>query len=183
MGLSRSVSTFRSLRSLIHSSRQLPLTVCIPHALLPPDCPRRTDNALHNTGLSQPIALLFACSGTVSRSLLLPIKPRRSSCNPAASCLHHSSLSSFPPMSPLPHSTYVRRRSASCCCTSLTARYFSCLSAVPLHKCDPYLAGIVGQGFDGIRIDGRMDNYVPDSRMVFTTTAQGQGCIEGKVGD
>ena len=53
---------------------------------------------------------------------------------------------------------------------------------------DPLVAlvaphGLLGQGFDGLHIDGKMDNYVPDERGVFTTYAQGEGAIEGSVED
>ena len=38
-------------------------------------------------------------------------------------------------------------------------------------------------GFDGLHIEGRKDDYVPDAKGVFTTSAQGEGAIEGAVGD
>jgi hypothetical protein len=43
--------------------------------------------------------------------------------------------------------------------------------------------GILGQGFDGRHIEGAKDNYVPDAKGVFVTSAQGEGAIEGKVED
>lgn len=43
--------------------------------------------------------------------------------------------------------------------------------------------GLIGQGFDGLHIDGKRDNYVPDSRGIFVTSAQGEGAIEGAVSD
>lgn len=44
--------------------------------------------------------------------------------------------------------------------------------------------GLIGQGFDGQKIDGRVDDYVSsveDGK--FTTSAQGEGAIEGTVHD
>jgi hypothetical protein len=43
--------------------------------------------------------------------------------------------------------------------------------------------GLLGQGFDGLRIDGKTDDYVPDAHGVFVTTAQGEGAIEGTIAD
>jgi hypothetical protein len=43
--------------------------------------------------------------------------------------------------------------------------------------------GLIGQGFDGLHIEGKKDDYVPDAKGVFTTSAQGEGAIEGVVGD
>jgi hypothetical protein len=43
--------------------------------------------------------------------------------------------------------------------------------------------GLLGQGFDGLRIEGKKDGYVPDESGVFVTKAQGEGAIEGSVGD
>jgi hypothetical protein len=43
--------------------------------------------------------------------------------------------------------------------------------------------GLLGQGFDGLRIEGKKDDYVPDKGGVFVTTAQGEGAIEGSVAD
>jgi len=53
---------------------------------------------------------------------------------------------------------------------------------------DPLMAavaphGIIGQGFDGKHIDGKKDNYLPDSHGVFRTYAQGEGGIEGTIDD
>jgi len=43
--------------------------------------------------------------------------------------------------------------------------------------------GILGQGFDGRHIEGAKDNYVPNAKGVFVTSAQGEGAIEGKIDD
>jgi hypothetical protein len=43
--------------------------------------------------------------------------------------------------------------------------------------------GLLGQGFDGLRIEGSKDNYVPDAHGIFVTSAQGEGAIEGTVSD
>jgi hypothetical protein len=43
--------------------------------------------------------------------------------------------------------------------------------------------GLIGQGFDGLHIEGEVDDYVPDENGIFTTTAQGEGAIEGTVAD
>ena len=43
--------------------------------------------------------------------------------------------------------------------------------------------GLIGQGFDGLHIEGNKDDYVPDAHGVFVTSAQGEGAIEGSVGD
>ena len=43
--------------------------------------------------------------------------------------------------------------------------------------------GILGQGFDGLHIDGKQDDYVADDNGVFVTSAQGEGAIEGSVAD
>jgi hypothetical protein len=43
--------------------------------------------------------------------------------------------------------------------------------------------GLVGQGFDGLHIEGKTDNYQPDAAGVFTTSAQGEGAIEGVIHD
>lgn len=43
--------------------------------------------------------------------------------------------------------------------------------------------GLIGQGFDGLHIEGKKDDYVPDAHGVFVTSAQGEGAIEGSVGD
>jgi len=43
--------------------------------------------------------------------------------------------------------------------------------------------GLIGQGFDFKKIDGKTDNYVADSDGVFVTSAQGEGGIEGSVYD
>jgi hypothetical protein len=43
--------------------------------------------------------------------------------------------------------------------------------------------GVIGQGFDGRHIDGKKDSYAPDQNGVFTTSAQGEGAIEGTVKD
>ena len=41
----------------------------------------------------------------------------------------------------------------------------------------------VGAGFDGLHIDGKTDDYVPDKNGAFVTSAQGEGAIEGVVED
>jgi hypothetical protein len=43
--------------------------------------------------------------------------------------------------------------------------------------------GLLGQGFDGLHIEGKQDDFVPDKEGVFVTTAQGEGAIEGTVAD
>jgi hypothetical protein len=43
--------------------------------------------------------------------------------------------------------------------------------------------GILGQGFDGRHIEGAKDNYVPDAKGVFVTSAQGEGALEGALDD
>ena len=43
--------------------------------------------------------------------------------------------------------------------------------------------GLLGQGFHGLHIDGKTDDYVPNENGVFVTTAQGEGAIEGTVAD
>ena len=43
--------------------------------------------------------------------------------------------------------------------------------------------GLLGQGFDGLHIEGKKDDYVPDQNGRFVTTAQGEGAIEGTVED
>lgn len=43
--------------------------------------------------------------------------------------------------------------------------------------------GLIGQGFDGRRISGKKDSYVPDVKGVFRTAAQGEGAIEGSIDD
>jgi hypothetical protein len=53
---------------------------------------------------------------------------------------------------------------------------------------DPLLAqvaphGLIGQGFDGLHIDGKTDSYQADKDGGFTTYAQGQGAIEGSIDD
>ena len=39
--------------------------------------------------------------------------------------------------------------------------------------------GLLGQEFDGLHIDGKRDDYVPDAEGIFTTSAQAEGAIEG----
>ena len=41
--------------------------------------------------------------------------------------------------------------------------------------------GLIGQGFDGLHIDGKVDSYQPDKDGLFTTSAQGERAIEGNV--
>jgi hypothetical protein len=43
--------------------------------------------------------------------------------------------------------------------------------------------GLLGQGFDGLHIDGKRDEYLPNEKGGFVTTAQGEGAIEGVVRD
>ena len=44
--------------------------------------------------------------------------------------------------------------------------------------------GLLGQGFDMLHIDGKVDNYMPDREGgVYVTSAQGEGAIEGTVAD
>ena len=43
--------------------------------------------------------------------------------------------------------------------------------------------GLIGQGFDGLAIDGATDSYAPNAHGVFTTTAQCEGAIEGTAKD
>jgi len=43
--------------------------------------------------------------------------------------------------------------------------------------------GLLGQGFDLVHVDGKVDDYVPDAKGVFVTSAQGEGAIEGTLSD
>merc|ERR1712166_1504559 len=43
--------------------------------------------------------------------------------------------------------------------------------------------GLLGQGFDSKYINGKVDDYVPDKNGLFTTSAQGEGAIEGAIQD
>mmetsp|Transcript_72868 Transcript_72868/g.121611 ORF Transcript_72868/g.121611 Transcript_72868/m.121611 type:complete len:932 (+) Transcript_72868:57-2852(+) len=43
--------------------------------------------------------------------------------------------------------------------------------------------GVIGQGFDGLHIDGKLDSYIPNNKGVFVAYAQGQGAIEGVLSD
>ena len=38
--------------------------------------------------------------------------------------------------------------------------------------------GIIGQGFDGLHIEGAKDNYTAGGSGIFMTSAQGEGAIE-----
>lgn len=43
--------------------------------------------------------------------------------------------------------------------------------------------GLIGQGFDGLYMEGKKDNYVPDEDGIFATYAQGEGAVEGTASD
>jgi hypothetical protein len=43
--------------------------------------------------------------------------------------------------------------------------------------------GLIGQGYDGLHIEGNKDNYVPNAHGVHVTSAQGEGAIEGSIRD
>ena len=43
--------------------------------------------------------------------------------------------------------------------------------------------GLIGQGYDGLLIEGKKDSYTADENGVFVTSAQGEGAIEGVVSD
>lgn len=43
--------------------------------------------------------------------------------------------------------------------------------------------GVIGQGFDGLHIEGKKDDYVPGVDGTFVTSAQGEGSVEGDVTD